>query len=718
MPRWTNLGEASGPLEIVISGELAETPKLKKGETPPPPPSPPLLVLDPDPNGDPNRLLDVARGATDSTGPSLDRRRGESRTNKEGAEFHAPATADAWRDRATHLRDKMKVNLGLWPAPPKTPLNPQVYGRIERDGYTIEKVVLETLPGFTLSGNLYRPTSPSTAKLPAILCPHGHWEVGRMQPDVQQRCIRWAKLGAVVFMYDMVGYNDSKPFPHEFLNDHLRRWGLSLFTLQTWNSTRALDWITTLPDVDPARIGCTGESGGGTQTFILSALDERIKVAAPVVMISDWFQGGCVCENAAGLRIGTDNVEFGALFAPRPMILVGASGDWTAKTMTHAFPAIQGVYSLIGRPERLEATVFDFPHNYNQTSRNAVYAFMGRWLLGLDPSIDTREGEQTVETAETLQTFDADHPAPARKTPAELEDYLVKTIGEDLELLAPTRGAAVWQAGKPFLATALKTRVGLESPAPEAIADKVVRRVNREGMAIVHHQLSRRGKGDAVPVVRITPLRSNGRLAVISSDEGKAGLVSASGELSPTVRALLDRGWSVVGFDPLFVGEAIDPAKPISHRPEVVHGPTYNPSVAADQMQDLATVAAWAGSQPDVRELALIATGLSGRQALLARSLLPGVSRTYVDLDGGDDADERGPLPAAIDLPGIQQFGGLRAAAALAAPSPLRIARPGRSFARDWPASAYGLAGVPQALRFDEEAPSAADLARWIDSGE
>ena len=157
---------------------------------------------------------------------------------------------------------------------PRRRSTPQIYGKLDRGDYTIEKVVLETFPGFTLSGNLYRPANRS-GKVPAILCPHGHWEDGRVNPEVQQRCIRWAKLGCVVFLYDMVGYNDSKPFKHAFLNDRLRRWGLSLATLQTWNSIRALDWLTSLPDVDPARIGCTGESGGGTQTFLLTALDDR-----------------------------------------------------------------------------------------------------------------------------------------------------------------------------------------------------------------------------------------------------------------------------------------------------------------------------------------------------------------------------------------------------------------------------------------------------------
>ena len=238
-----------------------------------------------------------------------------------------------------------------------------------------------------------------------------------------------------------------------FLNDRLRRWGLSLPTLQTWNSIRALDWLTSLPDVDPARIGCTGESGGGTQTFLLTALDDRIKVSAPVVMVSDTFQGGCVCENAAGLRHGTDNVEFAALCAPRPLIMVGASGDWTAKTMSRAYPAIRGVYSLVGSPDRVTAQVFDFPHNYNKTTRNAVYAFMSRWLLGIEDSQKTQEGEQKPEKPEDLFTFNAAHPAPPdRKTPEQLEAYLIATLGKLLDDLAPAAASpARWEASRRLL---------------------------------------------------------------------------------------------------------------------------------------------------------------------------------------------------------------------------------------------------------------------------
>src|SRR5262249_39943915 len=367
--------------------------------------------------------------------------------------------APAWRDRAVHLREQMLIALGLWPMFPKTPLNPKITGKLDRGDYTIEKVVLETFPGFTLSGNLYRPAK-AIGKIPGILCPHGHWSDGRVNVEVHPRCVRWAKLGCAVFMYDMVGYNDSKPFPHEFLNDRLRRWGLSLPTLQTWNSIRALDWLSSLPEVDPARSGCTGESGGGTQTCLLTALDDRIKVSAPVVMVSDTFQGGCVCENSAGLRLGTDNVEFAALCAPRPLILIGATGDWTAKTMERAFPAIRGVYSLAGLTGRVHAQVFDFPHNYNQTSRNAVYSTMGRWLLGIDDSASTKEGKQEAEKPEDLFTFDKEHPAPSgRKTAEQLEAYLIETLSHLIDDLAPSSSPSRWEAARRLLLTSLKIRV-------------------------------------------------------------------------------------------------------------------------------------------------------------------------------------------------------------------------------------------------------------------
>ncbi len=740
-PRWQTVGKvtlAKGrPLKVVVADEppknadssgngeaISEKPASKdeqeSASQPPkrPSPVPTLLRLSSGADETVDSVLNLIRGRTDTNEPTADLRRNRARTNNQGADFQAPATAAEWRDRAEHLREQMRVTLGLWPSFPKTPLNPQIYGKLDRGDYTIEKVVLETFPGFTLSGNLYRPANRS-GKVPAILCPHGHWEDGRVNPEVQQRCIRWAKLGCVVFLYDMVGYNDSKPFKHAFWNDRLQRWGLSLATLQTWNSLRALDWLTSLPDVDAARIGCTGESGGGTQTFLLTALDDRIAVSAPVVMVSHGFQGGCVCENAAGLRHGTDNVEFAALCAPRPLILVGASGDWTALTMTRAFPAIRGVYSLVGSIDHVSAQVFDFPHNYNQTSRNAVYAAMGHLLLGLgDPAL-TREGSQQVEKPEDLLTFDAEHSAPVdRKTPEQLEAFLITSLVRLLDDLAPSSGPSRWEAARRLLATSLKIRVGVTNPSPEQLTDHEVRRVTRDALTIVHSVVGRRSAGDAIPVVRLLPAHPTGRLTVIAHSRGKASLSSASGEPSALAHALLSLGQNVVGFDPLFVGEALDPDIPVSRRPEAEHFETYNPVLAADQMQDLATVLAWARAQPDVREVSLIAQDLAGPQALLVRPVLQGLARTVIELGNLPDTQDPNSIPAVIDLPGMFQFGGFKAAAALTAPAPLLILGAGPSFDASWMKSAYELSGAGHALRAEAPDFGPAEVARWVDRGE
>ena len=602
--------------------------------------------------------------------------------------------------------------------PPKTELHPQVNGTLERDGYAIDKVVLETFPGFTLSGNLYRPTVAG-GRRPVVLCPHGHWPEGRVNVDVQSRCVRLAQMGCVVFMYDMVGYADSKPFGHAFLNDRLRRWGLSLPGLQTWNSIRALDWLLTRADVDPARVAITGESGGGTQTFLLTGIDDRIKVAAPVVMVSDTFQGGCVCENAAGLRIGTDNIEFAALAAPRPMKLVGASGDWTARTMTNAFPSLQVVYAQTGATTHLEAEVFNFPHNYNQTSRNAIYAFLAKWLLGNSDASSTLEGTIKVEDPKDLFAFNADHPYPAdAKTPAQLELELIGLAGRQLDKLAPANHAATWEASRDLLATSLKVRVGLEVPVPRESTARGIRRVVRDGLTIVHTVVGRKGLGDAIPVVRLSPEHANGRLTVVFTARGKADLTRADGTPSPIVKALLDRGQSVVGFDPLLIGESHDPDEPATERPPAQFFDGYNPTLAADRAQDLATVISWARALAGVREVNLVANGPVGPLALLARSRLEGLSRTFIDLDGFDYGDGSRPVPPSIDLPGVLQFGGLKAAAALTAPAPLWIAHAPESFDARWPDRAYALVDASTQLRLDQDAPDAGAIATWIDLGE
>ena len=316
------------------------------------------------------------------------------------------ATRAEWETRAAFLRQQVRSAAGLLPMPEKRPMTPQIFGRINRGEYTIEKVLLETWPGYYLSGNLYRPAK--AGKHPGIASPHGHWNYGRLEHSqhgsVPARCVNLARQGFVVFAYDMVGYNDTVQTPHAFgwnVEDaqHRRQmlWSFTPLGLQLWNSIRVVDFLTSLPDVDAERIGATGASGGGTQTFLLAAVDERVKFTAPVNMISGIMQGGSPCENAPGLRFDTYNVELAALTAPRPMIMVSATGDWTRNTPRDEYPAMQSIYRLYDREALLETVQIDAPHNYNQASREAVYQFFAKHVMKAADPASVRERPFPVE---------------------------------------------------------------------------------------------------------------------------------------------------------------------------------------------------------------------------------------------------------------------------------------------------------------------------------
>ena len=333
-----------------------------------------------------------------------------------------PKSLEEWRTRAAWLREHILASAGLLPMPERTPLNPVVFGERTHADYTVSKVYFESLPGFLVTGNLYTPIG--SGPFPAIVSPHGHWDYGRFEnsavASVPGRAINLARQGFVVFTYDMIGYNDSRWYPHtpshtyhdrEFGGRRENLWGLSLAGLQLWNSIRSVDFLESLPMVARDRIGATGASGGGTQTFLLSAVDERIAASAPVNMISLHMQGGCLCENIPGLRLDTDNVELSAVFAPRPLLMVSATGDWTNETMELEYPEMQRFYDLFGARDRVHAVRVNAGHNYNRESREAVYAWMARWLKGAPADVKVKEQEFRPDPLPELMVF-ANRPRP------------------------------------------------------------------------------------------------------------------------------------------------------------------------------------------------------------------------------------------------------------------------------------------------------------------
>lgn len=321
----------------------------------------------------------------------------------------------SWEARAAMIRKGIREGMKLPEKPQFAPLQPVRHSLRTMNGYTIENVYFESLPGLFVTGNLYRPLNAS-GKTAGILCTHGHGadQNNRLMEYTQQRCATLARMGATVFAYDMIGYGDSKQCSHK-LPEAIK--------LQTLAGIRALDFLTSLPDVDTNRIGVTGESGGGTQTFLLTALDNRVKVSAPVVMVSAHFFGGCTCESGMPIhkRSGyqTSNVEIAALTAPRPLLLISDGKDWTKNTPNVEFPYIQTIYGYYGVKDRVENVHLPTEgHDYGPNKRAAAYRFLAKHLkLDLNRVLKDNQIDETANTIldqATLQVFNAEHPRPAR----------------------------------------------------------------------------------------------------------------------------------------------------------------------------------------------------------------------------------------------------------------------------------------------------------------
>ena len=315
----------------------------------------------------------------------------------EGAELgHMPAKRFDFVDTARHAGSQ----------------NILYTGRHLGNGYIVRNVAIETLPGYYLTGNLYVPdtrkvVSGRVALRPGVLVPHGHFyhPDGRFQDDLQKLCATLARMGAVVFTYDMVGFGDDSVCDHEISK---------ALKLQTYNSIRALDFLLGL-GVDTSRVAVTGASGGGTQTILLTALDSRVKVAVPIVMVSAHFFGGCICESGMPIHRRpthlTNNVEIAALAAPRPMLLISDDSDWTKNCPKLEYPYIRKIYGWYGAESKVENVHLPGEgHDLGLSKREAVYRFLAKYLRLADLGSYDREGS-AIPVAD-LRVFDAVHPRP------------------------------------------------------------------------------------------------------------------------------------------------------------------------------------------------------------------------------------------------------------------------------------------------------------------
>jgi len=517
--------------------------------------------------------------------------------------FVPPQTMEQWNNRSAQLREQLQVALGLYPRPAFAPLKPVIREVADRPEYSVHAVHFESVPGMLVTGSLYLPKgnrSVKDGKRPGVLCPHGHWLNGRFYQNteaaakkevesgaestmegalfpLQARCANLAMLGAVVFHYDMVGYADSGPVPHrEGFQDPRATLHLQGQTqLQTLNSLRALDFQVSMDKVDPKRIGVTGASGGGTQTFLLGALDERPAVAFPAVMVGSRMQGGCNCENAPYLRVGTGNVEIAGLFYPRPLAMSGAN-DWTVAIEREGLPELKKLYSLGAVESLVQAKCWpEFGHNYNQKSREYMYGWMVRHL-GLEGQEPVREKAFQPVPPSTLAIFDKEHTRPESALGVEA---LRTGLEKEEEAWIRSRAAEGSQAWKKAVGPFARTVFDLESILPEAIQVKEIGLGAPVAECLsTRLEISHSGKGRQLECDRLEP-RSECRGTVIWVGKSK----------DPEVAGLLTQGWRVIVPGASFRRSG-DVWNKAFARGNATYTYCYNRPALAESVRDLALV--------------------------------------------------------------------------------------------------------------------------------
>lgn len=652
-----------------------------------------------------------------------DTRLGPLSTERAEFPFAPPATADDWQARKAEVRRTMLVSMGLWPLPERTPLNEVVHGAVDCGEYTVEKVHFESVPGFFVTGNLYRPKN-ATGKGPAVLSPHGHFPGGRFQDAgvesarrsiaagaerfeedgrsfMQSRCVQLARMGCVVFLYDMIGYGDSQQLPldlvHRFSRTRLKfteapktgfysaaaeNWLHNPLGLHTWNAVRALDFLSGLPDVDPERIAVTGGSGGGTQTFLLCAVDDRPLVSVPVVIVSTARQGGCTCENISHFHLGTFNLEMNAMHAPKPLLMVSA--DDASRTMNQrGFPELLEHYGLLGASGNVAHEAYlHFPHNYNFVSRTAMYSFVNRHLkLGLKEPILERPYERL--TREQASVWDDDHPEPPTGPGYEQEllDQLTDAARQQVKQLQP-KDAASFERYSNIVGGAWNVLLrGLPDDAGVCFdsVSSVDGDSHRETLGLLRYRTVEDHHSE-LPVVRLDPKTARGQTVVWITSTGKSGLFDADGTPRPPVQKLLESGRTVIGVDLLHQGEFLADGRPVTRQrslpgEEAFAGWTYcyNQTTLARRTQDVLATIAWAGNHgtSPVELIGLSGAGhIAAAAAAQAGDSLSGVA---IHTDGFRFADETDVYGVDF-LPGAARYNDLPGLLSLAAPARMWLA--------------------------------------------
>lgn len=577
--------------------------------------------------------------------PSLDWRLTPTRhTNTRMTARHF-STREEVEQRREELVFNLRMATGLYPYPDKTPLNVRREKVGDFDGFTIEKIMYESLPGFWSTGNLYLPI-PLKAPAPAILYCMGHFDMQRLTrdafTDVPQQLGNLARMGFVCLVTDMIGKIDSRQISHEYGREEKDLWQSNGLGVHLWNNIRALDLLCAMPEVDAARIGMTGCSGGATQTLTLSLVDDRVRAIAPIGMISLEMQGGCQCENAPGLRRDTENCEMCCMLAPRPLFLAGSTGDWTRNMLFNEYPALQEVYRLYGAEDQLGLYFQVAPHQYNARVRQRVYHFFARTLM----QEDIHWEEQPIDVGDVwdLTWFRGEGHAPGFCNDAEFFAAHKAELTRRTFALPPAekRKMLGWITG-------IRDRRYFT-------ADPTV--IPMEDCTLEQNAVVTAG-GVQVPYIRLTPHHWDGqRVCLALSGEGKSCVDK------PAIQQMLRDGICVISGDLFLLGETADrQRRPISDAQGERHYNCFHDTDDTCRVQDAALL--WQIARAAAPECILWAEGTAARAVACALPLLQGVQQAHLEDAALHLAGDQDYL-ARFNVPGIMLVGGLDGCLALA----------------------------------------------------
>lgn len=315
----------------------------------------------------------------------------------------------SWEKRRDSLRRCFLTALKLTPIPARPNSKPIVTSIRKFSNYTVQNFAIETLPGLYACGSIYKPLK-ATGKLPVILNPDGHFSRGRFREDCQYRCAMEAKMGAIACSYDLFGWEGESVLQVD-PKDHRRS---LVQSIQVLNTERILDYLLTIKDADPTRVAITGASGGGSQTMLMTAIDNRITLSVPVAMLSSYHSGGCPCESGMGIHLcggGTNNVEIASMAAPRPQLVISDGKDWTQHVPENELPFLKRIYGFYNDPDLVQNVHLAAEgHDYGLSKRKAMYSFIaGQFHLPVGKVMNNKgefdESGVTIEKDDALKVF-------------------------------------------------------------------------------------------------------------------------------------------------------------------------------------------------------------------------------------------------------------------------------------------------------------------------